>query len=862
MAQRRQTRAVSSITKQGAYDPRDIIQNIVDTPLQEEMTSSFLAYAYSVIYARALPDARDGVKPVQRRIIYQMGQMHLTPDKPYMKSARVVGEVMGKLHPHGDSAIYEAMVRLAQPFSLRLPLVDGHGNFGSLDDGPAASRYTEVRLAPAALGMNADIQEETVPFVANYDNKLMEPSVLPAEIPNLLVNGSTGIAVGMATNMPTHNLGEVIAGARYLLRHPDATLDDLMKYIPGPDLPTGGIILGYSGIRDAYETGRGSFTMRAQAHIEKNGARKNSIVVTELPFGIGPEKVLERIAASIKDKKLEGISHAVDLSDRHNGLRLVIGLKAGFDPQIVLGQLYRRTPMEETFTINNVALVDGRPHTLGLKELLQVWIDHRRLVIRNRSEFRKKKSSDRLHLVNGLLRALIDIDKVIAVIRNSDNQEIARQEIMTVFNLDEIQTNYILDLQLRRLTKMSRIELENEKEDLLKRIKELEALLSSSQLLDDEVARIMDSTAAQWADSRRSILLNPQEEEKTISQQQLIEKEKSADLRLKEEKCTILLSRSGRIGRISQDSNFIKNVSIEKNIRTSYDDICAFIDTTTSSRCALITTAGRCISVSVADISSVKLMEDSLGLSMGVSVQEYIENTTNTSPVAGERVLTLISLDSGSRSDDSASLSIAMATRKGNVKRWNFEAPTTMDSWNIINLEEDDVLIGASYAYDTSRLVFISSDGQLLTYDAAKVRPQGRNAAGMIGMQLKENADVIAFGVIDPNAISWDKDSQDVSNISKAVIATCAQKRDALPGMNYVSAKVTPLSEFPIKGRGTQGVRAQRLLKGENRLLCAGIGVYPLYAVDSKGAPVELPSPCLKRDASGEDIKGTPRFIV
>ncbi len=856
MAQRRQSRRKQSIIEQGEYDPRQVVQNIVDTPLQKEMTSSFLAYAYSVIYARALPDARDGMKPVQRRIIYQMGQMHLTPDKPYMKSARVVGEVMGKLHPHGDSAIYEAMVRLAQPFSLRLPLVDGHGNFGSPDDGPAASRYTEARLAPAALGMNADIHEETVPFVPNYDNKLMEPSVLPAEIPNLLVNGSTGIAVGMATNMPTHNLGEVIAGAKYLLHHPDASLDELMKYIPGPDLPTGGIILGSAGIRDAYETGKGSFTMRAQAHIENNGSRKSSIVVTELPFGVGPEKVLERIASSVKDKKLEGISHAVDLSDRHNGLRLVITLKAGFDPNIVLGQLYKRTPMEDTFTINNVALVDGRPHTMGLKDLLQVWIDHRRCVIRKRSEFRKKKCEDRLHLVNGLLIALLDIDKVIAIIRNSDDQDMAKQELMEAFSLDEIQTNYILDLQLRRLTKMSRIELENEKNDLLEKIKALEALLGSSELLDAEVSRIMDETVAKWSDPRRSVLLNSQEEKETITQQKLVENEKSANLRLKEEKCTVLLTRSGRIGRTIQDVAFIKNTALKNGHRANFDDIASTVDTSTTEHIGLITTAGRCVVVSVADIPAVTLNDDSIGLSQGVALTEYCENTSNTEPVSGEEVLTLITLPDDKEQDLTP---LAMGTRKGSVKRWNRDSPTTMDSWQVITLDGDDSLIGASIAEDDAHIVFVSSDSQLLTFTADKVRPQGRNAAGMNGIQLHDGAEVVGFGVVDKKNVVWNKDD---TLSPGAVVATFAQKEDALPGMDSISAKITPLAEFPLKGRATQGVRAQRFLKGEIRLAKADIGLYPLHAVNKNGEPVALPDIDMRRDASGVEIKNLPAYIA
>ena len=491
-----------------AFDPRTVKENIVETPLNEEMSKSFLEYAYSVIYARALPDARDGLKPVQRRIIYQMGQMNLNPDRPYMKSARVVGEVMGKLHPHGDSAIYEAMVRLAQPFAMRLPLVYGHVNFGSLDDGPAASRYTEARMAQAALGMNANIAEDTVDFTPNYDNKLQEPTVLPAAIPNLLVNGGSGIAVGMATNMATHNLGEVVDAAKHLMHHPDATLEELMRYVPGPDWPSGGVIVGRKGIREAYETGRGALTTRSVTHIENVTARKKAIVVTELPFMVGPERVLERISEGVKNRKLEGISGAIDLTDRHNGTRLVIEIKTGFDPNAVLAQLLKHTPLQDNFTINNVALVNGRPHTMGLKEMLQVWVDHRRVVIRRRSEFRKKKALERLHLVEGLLLAMVDIDEVIQVIRSSDDAEAAKTKLIKVFDLDEIQAQYILDLRLRRLTKMSRIELEAERDDLKQRIEELDRILASSEALDGVVIAEMDEAVATYGTPRRTVLLD------------------------------------------------------------------------------------------------------------------------------------------------------------------------------------------------------------------------------------------------------------------------------------------------------------------------------------------------------------------
>ena len=540
-------------TTHQAYDPRQVQEHIVETPLNEEMSKSFLEYAYSVIYARALPDARDGLKPVQRRIIYQMGEMNLTPDRPYMKSARVVGEVMGKLHPHGDSAIYEAMVRLAQPFAMRLALVDGHGNFGSLDDGPAASRYTEARLAPAALGMNADIDEDTVDFTPNYDNKLKEPTVLPAAIPNLLVNGGSGIAVGMATNMATHNLGEVVAAAKHLMAHPDATLEELMRYVPGPDWPGGGIIIGRNGIREAYETGRGTLTTRSMTHFENVTARKKAIVVTELPFMVGPERVLERISEGVKNRKLEGISGAIDLTDRHNGTRLVIEIKTGFDPNAVLAQLFRHTPLQDNFTMNNVALVDGRPHTMGLKEMLQVWIDHRRIVVRRRSEFRRRKALERLHLVEGLLLAMIDIDEVIQVIRTSDDADAAKSRLIAVFDLDDVQAQYILDLRLRRLTRMSRIELEAERDDLKRRIEELERILASDGTLTPVTPHGDDSVnaAAMKAAAAAATLSSAEADVAAAAAARKAGEDAAAvaALQIDDEPCTVMIGASGTIAR-------------------------------------------------------------------------------------------------------------------------------------------------------------------------------------------------------------------------------------------------------------------------------------------------------------------------
>ncbi len=898
------------------YDPRTVKEHIVETPLNEEMSKSFLEYAYSVIYARALPDARDGLKPVQRRIVYQMGEMNLTPDRPYMKSARVVGEVMGKLHPHGDSAIYEAMVRLAQPFAMRLPLVDGHGNFGSLDDGPAASRYTEARLGPAALGMNADIDEDTVDFTPNYDNKLKEPTVLPAAIPNLLVNGGSGIAVGMATNLATHNLGEVVNAAKFLMAHSDATLEQLMRYAPGPDWPTGGTIIGRDGIREAYATGRGTLTTRAATHIEHVTARKQAIVVTELPYMVGPEKVIERISDGVKNRKLEGISGAFDLTDRHNGTRIVIEIKTGFDPHAVLVQLFKHTPLQDNFAMNNVALVEGRPHTMGLKEMLQVWVDHRRVVIRRRSEYRKKKALERLHLVEGLLLAMLDIDEVIQVIRTSDDADAAKSRLMVVFDLDEVQAQYILDLRLRRLTKMNRIELEAERDDLKKRIEELTRILASAEALDQVVTDEMDEAVAKWGSPRRTVLLDADPDgtlTPVVAQgagasgvsKSALEAVKAATtissaeadvaaaaaaakktgeqstltgaLKIEDEPCVVMMSATGLIARTTPSAMDVFNARSTSDERLRDDQITTIFETSTRATYGLVTSAGRLVLAHVVDLPALPAAA-TLSLKGGVQADELIGMTESTDPIRGERVITAIAMEQPTSGKTSAKdesedggaaeakplPSLAIGTRNGVIKRWNREAPTTMDSWPVIDLKDGDEVVFAAVAEDDDRLVFISSDSSLLTFEAKNVRPQGRTAGGMAGIKLAKGARVAAFNVVPAGKVAWtyEEGENGLTSGSGAVVLTVAGDSDALPGTENGAAKVTPLEMYPTKGRATGGVRSQRFLKGQNTLILAWAGLYPLHASTSAGSPVELPKPDMRRDGSGVDLASPIAFIA
>lgn len=797
--------------------PPPDLSRIEDVDVSAEMQGSFLEYAYSVIYSRALPDARDGLKPVQRRILYQMADMGLRPDRGHVKSARVVGEVMGKLHPHGDSAIYDALVRLAQGFALRVPLVDGHGNFGSLDDGPAAARYTEARLAPAALALTENLDEDVVDFIPNYDGQFQQPEVLPAAFPNLLVNGTTGIAVGMATNMAPHNLIEVVAAAIHLLENPHATLDELMEFVPGPDLPGGGVILGVDGIKDAYAGGRGSFRTRAKVSVESLGPRRTGLVVTELPYMVGPERVIEKIKDAVGAKKLTGIADVTDLTDRNHGLRLVIGVKTGFDPNAVLEQLYRLTPLEDSFGINNVALVDGQPQTLGLKDLLRVYLDHRIQVVTRRSRFRLAKRQARLHLVEGLLIAILDIDEVIQLIRGSDDTAQARQRLMDVFDLSTLQADYILELQLRRLTRFSRIELEAERDELKAEIAALEELLASDRLLRAQVARELEAAAEAYGTPRRTLLLNggpvPSRSRAAAP----------ADLQIADAPCRVYFSATGRMVRAELIADAPNGGIVPPARRSKHDAIRSAVDTTTRGDLGAVTSSGRLVRFSPVDLPSVP--GNSIQMAAGVRADQYIGLP------AGEHVVAIVPLV--------ADPVIALGTRDGVVKRVAADEIAGKPDVEIISLKPGDAVVGAAPAADSTDLVFVTSDAQLLRFDAASVRPQGRAAGGMAGIRLGEGARVISFTAL--------------SSTEEAVVVTIAGTTTALPGTDAGSGKVSAYSEFPAKGRATGGVRAQRFLRGEDALTLAWVGVDP-RAVAADGAVRALPDVGAKRDASGQPL--------
>ncbi|MFF7281694.1 DNA topoisomerase IV subunit A [Streptomyces griseorubiginosus] len=798
-------------------------ERILDIDVVDEMKGSYLEYAYSVIYSRALPDARDGLKPVHRRIVYQMNEMGLRPDRGYVKCARVVGEVMGKLHPHGDASIYDALVRMAQPFSMSVPLIDGHGNFGSLgnDDPPAAMRYTECRAAEAASLMTESIDEDTVDFAPNYDGQEQEPGALPAAFPNLLVNGASGIAVGMATNMAPHNLTEVIAAARHLIRYPNADLDALMKHIPGPDLPTGGRIVGLSGIRDAYETGRGTFKIRATVSVETVTARRKGLVVTELPFTVGPEKVIAKIKDLVGAKKLQGIADVKDLTDRAHGLRLVIEIKNGFVPEAVLEQLYKLTPMEESFGVNNVALVDGQPLTLGLKELLEVYLDHRFEVVRRRSEFRRTKRRDRLHLVEGLLTALVDIDEVIRIIRSSDNSAQAKERLIERFSLSEIQTQYILDTPLRRLTRFDRIELESEQDRLNAEIAELTRILESDAELRKLVSAELAAVAKKYGTERRTVLLEAGATAPVAA----------VPLQVADDPCRVLLSSTGLLGRTANGEPFPEEAGGK---RAKHDVIVSAVPATARGEVGAVTSAGRLLRINVIDLP--QLPESAANLAGGAPLAEFL------SLEDGETLVCLTTLDESSPG-------LALGTEQGVVKRVVPDYPSNKDELEVITLKEGDRIVGAvELRTGEEDLVFITDDAQLLRYQASQVRPQGRPAGGMTGIKLTEGAKVISFTAVDPAA--------------DAVVFTVAGSRGTLDDSVQTTAKLTPFDQYPRKGRATGGVRCQRFLKGEDCLSLAWAGAVPARAAQKNGTPADLPEMDPRRDGSGVSLGKTVSVVA
>jgi DNA gyrase subunit A len=803
---------------------------VLDNPLVTEVEDSYLEYAFSVIHSRALPDARDGLKPVHRRILFSMSEQGHRPDRAHVKSARVVGDVMGKYHPHGDGAIYDAMVRLAQDFSLNAPLIDGHGNFGSPDDGPAAARYTEARMSREAMLLVGELGEGTVDFRPNYDGSLEEPTVLPAAFPNLLVNGTSGIAVGMATNMIPHNLGEVVAAARWLINHPTATLSKLMEFVPGPDLPTGGLLLGLDEVRKAYETGRGVVRMRARVEIGPvEGSRgRQAIIVTELPYGIGGEKVIEAVAEEVRGKlittgprkgqrqpaRLAGIADIKDLTDRENGTRLVIECKVGVNPQALLADLYRLTPLEQSFGVNNLVLLDGQPQTLGLKALLEVFLAHRYDVVTRRSAFRRRKRQERLHVVDGLLIALLDIDKVVRLIRASDNAQAAKDALMKQFKLSEIQATYILDTPLRRLTRFDRLELETEQGRLRTEIAALSRILDDPAVLRKVVSDELAAVVKEFAAPRRTTLIDGDLKEV------LAASAPAGPLEVADDPCQVIMSATGLVARTAAESEEATE-GRRRSGRIKHDTVHAVAHVTARGQVLLVTNQGRAFKTEVLPLPVLPQQAGTVSLRGGMSASELVPLQP------GERVIGLAPLGEQA----SGSPGLALGTRQGVVKICAPEWPVRSDEFEVISLRDGDEVVGASWlADDSATLAFVSSEASLLRFDAKLVRPQGLKGGGMAGINLAPDAEVVFFGAV----------RTDDPQHGEPMVVTYTGR----------AVKVTPFQEYPAKGRATSGVRAHRFLKEDARLTLAWIGPRPVGA-SSTGDPVELPEEDNRRDGSG-----------
>jgi DNA gyrase subunit A len=725
------------------------------------MERSFLDYSMSVIVSRALPDVRDGLKPVHRRILWGMYDVGARPDRPFMKCARVTGEVMGKYHPHGDGAIYDALVRLAQPHSLRHPVVQGHGNFGSPDDGPAAARYTECRLDPLAMSMLQDISEDTVDFVDNYSGEFQEPAVLPSRFPNLLVNGGQGIAVGMATNIPPHNLGEVIDATVHLMENPDATPDDLMQHVKGPDFPTGALIMGRAGIMDAYRTGRGSIRMRAVCEIEESTRGGDKIVITELPYQVGPRQVLAKISELVANKELEGISDANDESSGGK-TRIVITLKRDAPALIILNNLYKRTPLQTSFGVNTVALVDGVPRTLNLREVLFHYLEHQVDVITRRSEFRLRKARERAHIVEGLIKALDLIDEIITTIRASEDKEDARTKLQAApFEFSEVQAEYILDMQLHRLTRLGRAQLEEEMEKLRATIAELELILSDRgvlyQVIKDELGEIR---AKHGSDRKSQITFDAGD----MDLEDLID----------DEDLIVTMSAKGYTKTVSVDA-FKAQGRGGRGIagaKLKDEDYIEHIITTTAHAYLLFfSNRGRVYRLKAHEIP----MKDRTARGTAI---------VNLLPLQpDERIQTIIDTR-----DYESNQYLFFATRNGQVKKTRFtEYDSSLRAGIIaLSLRDGDELVKVMPVNDEDEIFMVSRSGMTIRYTQGDVRPMGRNAAGVRGMKMKPGDQVV---------------SCDVARDDAAILIVT----DGGYG------KRTQLDKFNPQGRGGQGVRGIKL---------------------------------------------------
>ena len=797
---------------------------IIKIDINQEMKSAYIDYSMSVIVSRALPDVRDGFKPVHRRILFGMNELGNTSDKPYKKAARIVGEVLGKYHPHGDSSVYFALVRLAQNWSMRYTLVDGQGNFGSVDgDSPAAMRYTEARMSRLAEEMLRDIDKDTVDFQLNFDDTLQEPTVLPTRIPNLLINGASGIAVGMATNMPPHNMTEVLRACQaYVDARGEIDVEGLMQHVKAPDFPTGATIYGYAGIKEAFETGRGRIVIRGKAEIE-SGSAHDKIVISEIPYMVNKAELIRAIADLVNEKRLDGVSNVNDESDR-SGMRIVVDVKREANANIVLNKLYKMTALQSSFSVNNIALVNGRPKLMNLKDLIGNFVDHRRDVVLRRTRFELKKAEERAHILQGLIIASDHIDEVIAIIRSSDDADVARERLMTAFDLSQAQADYILELRLRRLTKFSRIELEAERDELAARIAELREVLESPELLRALVKRELAEVSERLGTPRRTVLLASSGApvvggagaSSLAALPSVPRSGKGLELQIPDDPCQVVLSATGALARVEGAD------PLEPGPRAAFDGWRAQLPSSVRSQVAVVTEDGVAHRIDVVDLPALPRFDTGMSLAGAVPASELLHSDSR--PV-------------GLLDPDGSAVS-AMGTARGTVKRLRPDV-LQRDEWEVIALDPGDRLIGFAPCPDEADVVFISGDAQLLRTPAERIRPQGRTAGGVAGMRLSPGVEAIGFWVVDAPA--------------ESVVVTVAAAEGALPGTGQTTVKVTPFDAYPSKGRGGQGVRAQRFLRGEDRLDVAWVGAGP-RASTSDGAPVDLPAPDGRRDGSGSPI--------
>jgi DNA gyrase subunit A len=774
--------------------------NIEPIQLEDEIQRSYLDYAMSVIVGRALPDVRDGLKPVHKRILWAMLEAGYRPDRPHRKCAAVIGDVLKKYHPHGDQSVYDALVRMAQEWSLRYPLVDGHGNFGSVDGDPAAAyRYTEARLAPMAMEMLRDIESETVDFVPNFDGYEQQPVVLPSRFPNLLVNGSGGIAVGMATNIPPHNLGEVIDGVVHYLDNPESTPSDLMKFIKAPDFPTGATIMGRQGIRDAYETGRGSIKVRAVAEVEESSNGKNKIVVTQLPYQVNKARLAEKIADLVKTGKLKDIADLKDESNRE-GMRLVIETKRGANPQVVLNQLYKQTQLQDNFGVIMLALVDGVPRTLNLAEMVGYYVDHQVDVVTRRTRYDLRKAEERDHVVLGLLIALDNLDEVIKIIRGSQDAENARTSLMQRFELSEIQANHILDMPLRRLTRLARTELEKEHEELLKTIDYLNSLLADPVKLRGVIKDELLEIRKKHADGRRTQV---KADVGDLDVEDLIA----------EEDVVITVSRAGYVKRLPMDA-FKSQGRGGKGVRgqnLKEEDVVKHVFTTTTHHWMLFfTTKGRVYRVKAHEIP--EFGRTARGL--------YAANLPGVALDADEKVSAVIDLK---EYDDGRFL--MFATKKGIVKKTalpEYDSPRT--GLIAINLRPDDELIEVKFTDGSDEVMMVSRKGQAIRFKESLARPMGRATGGVIGMRLAPDDRVLAVGMVS--------EGEELISVTE---------------QGY--GKRSKLADYPVKGRGGKGVIGHQLTKKTGLLAGAYIGTKDLdmFVISSSGQVVRVPAQQIRR---------------